>query len=81
MAWLCRAFDFAPELEKIEVPTLIVWGDRDTFTTRPDQEALNRAIAGSRLAVYDGAGHSPHWEEPARFAAQVASFVDGTARR
>jgi pimeloyl-ACP methyl ester carboxylesterase/tetratricopeptide (TPR) repeat protein len=76
-----REFDFAPELEKIQAPTLIVWGDRDTFTTHPDQEALNRAIAGSRLAVYDGAGHSPHWEEPARFAAQVASFVDGTVRR
>jgi pimeloyl-ACP methyl ester carboxylesterase len=25
--------------------------------------------------TYAGVGHSPHWEDPARFAAQIAGFV------
>jgi non-heme chloroperoxidase len=35
------------------------------------------AIVGSQLVVYPGAGHSPHWEEPNRFASDLVSFVEG----
>jgi pimeloyl-ACP methyl ester carboxylesterase len=73
--------DFVHELEKILAPTLLVWGDRDAFALRADQEALANAIAGSQLVVYAGAGHSPHWEEPQRFAEQVVSFLAGVAQR
>ncbi|HZL92181.1 MAG TPA: alpha/beta hydrolase, partial [Vicinamibacterales bacterium] len=67
--------DFSTDLANIAVPTLLVWGDRDAFTGRSEQDELSRAIRTSRLVVYEGAGHSPHWEEPQRFAGQVASFV------
>jgi len=40
--------DHSAELGKIKTPTLIIWGDQDTFT-RSDQETLMAAIAGSRL--------------------------------
>ena len=72
-----RHTDFSAELTKIRVPTLVVWGDRDGFTGRSEQDDLIGAINGSRLEVYLGAGHSPHWEEPQRFAGQIASFVAG----
>ena len=68
--------DLSTELDKIEAPTLIVWGDRDGILSRSDQEALAAAIAGSRLVVYSGAGHSPHWEEPDRFASDLVSFIE-----
>jgi pimeloyl-ACP methyl ester carboxylesterase len=55
-------------------PTLILWGDRDGLCSRGDQEALLAAIAGSRLVVYEGAGHGLHWEEPERFAADLVAF-------
>jgi pimeloyl-ACP methyl ester carboxylesterase len=70
-----RHTNFSAELTKIRVPTLVVWGDRDGFTGWSEQEDLLGAINGSRMAVYAGAGHSPHWEEPQRFAGQIASFV------
>jgi pimeloyl-ACP methyl ester carboxylesterase len=67
--------DFSERLNDIAVPTLLVWGDRDGFTGRAEQDRLNHALASSRLTVYSGTGHCPHWEEPERFAADVAAFV------
>ena len=65
------------ETGTISVPTLIVWGDRDDFVPRSDQERLAAAIPGSRLVVYGGAGHIVHWEAPERVAADIAAFVGG----
>jgi non-heme chloroperoxidase len=72
--------DHSGELQKIRAPTLIVWGDRDEFFSRHDQDALAAAIAGSQLVVYPGAGHAPHWEEPERLAADLAAFAERVAR-
>ena len=69
--------DFSADLGKITAPTLIVWGDRDAFVGRKDQEALTAAIPGSRLLAYEGTGHALHWEEPERFARDLAGFIDG----
>ena len=33
------------------------------------------AITDARLVVYRGAGHSPNWEEPARVARDIESFL------
>ena len=68
--------DFAQELHKITAPTLIVWGDQDEITPRRDGEALSAAIAHSQFLVYDGVGHSPHWEVPERLASDLVSFVE-----
>jgi len=69
--------DFSNRLKEVAVPTLLIWGDRDGFTGRAEQDALNRAIAGSRLTIYGGTGHCPHWEEPERFARDLIAFVRG----
>jgi non-heme chloroperoxidase len=69
--------DFSDRLKELSVPTLLIWGDQDGFTLKAEQEALNRAIAGSRLTTYTDTGHCPHWEEPERFAADLTAFVRG----
>lgn len=68
--------DQTAELEKIDLPTLILWGDRDVFCPDTDQEALLAVIAGSKFVPYRGVGHALHWEEPARFAADLAAFIE-----
>jgi pimeloyl-ACP methyl ester carboxylesterase len=73
--------DFSNELSKINAPALIVWGDRDTFAPRADQDALRAAICDSRLVVYPGAGHALHWEQPERFAADLVAFCDDLVAR
>jgi non-heme chloroperoxidase len=67
--------DVLPELDKIAVPTLILWGDQDAFCSRAMQDALLATIPGARLAVYAGAGHATHWEQPQRVAADLVTFI------
>lgn len=70
------AADFTADRERIEAPTLILWGDRDGFGTHAEQLALNAAIRSSRLLTYAETGHSPHWEQPGRVAKEIVEFVD-----
>jgi non-heme chloroperoxidase len=69
------AEDFEPKLGRIKVPTLIVWGDRENLFLRPEQDILKAKIVNSTLKVYDGAGHSPQWEFPEKFAADLNEFL------
>jgi len=71
----CLEDDFAGEVATIRTPTLAVWGARDALVPRADQDHFLARIAGSHLIVYRDAGHAPHWEEPARFAADLSAFV------
>lgn len=72
-----RDFDVSADLHRITAPTLLVWGDRDAVpvATRSAQEQLCEAIPNARLLIYAGAGHSPHWERPQRFASDLSTFV------
>ena len=67
--------DAANRLDRIGTDTLIVWGDQDAFWPRSSQEELQRAIPAARLITYPGVGHSPQWEDPDRFAADLEAFV------
>jgi non-heme chloroperoxidase len=68
--------DLWGDVSTIRAPTLIVGGERDAFATRGDLEALAAAIPGARCAVYAGVAHAPNWQQPERFAAALADFVD-----
>jgi non-heme chloroperoxidase len=70
----------APErIGAIAAPTLLVWGDRDAFVSSADQDALLARIPDAELKVYAGGGHAMHWEQPDRFAADVAEFASRLA--
>jgi non-heme chloroperoxidase len=71
----CLEDDFVEELDKITAPTLALWGERDAFVPRADQDVFLKKISGSRLVVYHGYGHAQHWEVPARFAADIGAFA------
>lgn len=70
-----QTYDDLAELEHIAVPTLLVWGDADRLVTRAMQDSLADRIRGAELRIYEGVGHTPRWEEPARFASDLVAFV------
>lgn len=59
----------------ITAPTLMLYGNRDAFVSRSEQETLLAAFPRSRLITYDGVGHLVHWDDPKRVAADIAAFA------
>lgn len=61
-----------------EVPTLIVWGDRDRVIPVAHAYAAHEAIPNSQLAVLEGAGHFLPFEDAARFVPILMEFLATT---
>jgi pimeloyl-ACP methyl ester carboxylesterase len=61
-----------------EVPTLIVWGDRNPFIPVSHGRDAHESMPGSRLEIFEGSGHFPHRDHPERFAALLTDFIEGT---
>lgn len=72
-------YDDMDGLGRITAPTLLVWGDADALVPRSDQETLLAGLPSSRLLVYPGIGHSPHWEALTHLTSDLTDFVDQTA--
>ena len=64
-----------------EMPTLIVWGDRDPFIPVGHAFAAHEAIAGSRLEIFERVGHFPHCEAPERFVEVQGTGEQGSFSR
>jgi pimeloyl-ACP methyl ester carboxylesterase len=63
-------------LDRIGVPTLVLWGESDRVVTPEYGRAYAGMIPGSRFELIAGAGHHPEIEQPAAFAERVARFLD-----
>jgi len=58
-----------------QVPTLIVWGAHDPFIPVSHAVAAHDVMPGSRLVIFDEAGHFPHCEDPGRFVEVLVDFL------
>jgi pimeloyl-ACP methyl ester carboxylesterase len=57
------------------IPTLILWGTKDSIFGAADQEALRQAIPGAQFVVYPDVGHAPNWEIPDTVANDIQRFI------
>ncbi|HEY3842178.1 MAG TPA: alpha/beta fold hydrolase [Acidimicrobiales bacterium] len=60
------------------VPTMLVWGDRDSIIPVSHAYAAHEDLPASRLEIIEGSGHFPHVEDPARFLEVLSDFLDST---
>lgn len=67
---------FLGVLNQIDKPALILWGDKDAYCSRDDQEALLKSIKGAKLVIYENTGHAIHWEESEKFAKDLTGFIN-----
>jgi pimeloyl-ACP methyl ester carboxylesterase len=58
-----------------EVPTLVVWGERDQIIPVEHGYAVREARPGSRLDVLPGVGHFPHVEAPNEVVTAIEAFI------
>jgi pimeloyl-ACP methyl ester carboxylesterase len=57
------------------LPVLIVWGARDPIIPVQHAHDAHEAIPGSRLEIFEGAGHMPQIEEPERLVKVLEEFM------
>lgn len=69
-------YDDLAEIEHITAPTLLLWGDAEGLVDRDMQTTLAEHLRGAELLVYHGIGQTPRWEDPTRFAGDVADFAE-----
>ena len=60
------------------MPTQLIWGTRDAIVPAHHAQIARTAMPGSRLELFEGAGHFPFRADPARFLAVVRDFIDTT---
>lgn len=66
-------------MARIVNPTLIVWGHENPFGDVPEAKAMNQAIAGSHLVLFERCGHWPQHEHASRFNHVAIGFLrDGS---
>jgi len=79
---LYRSGDFgklAPyegRLAELGIPTLIVWGEDDTFAPVGGAHRFHRQIADSKLVLVEDAGHFVFEDDPERCSREVVGFLD-----
>ncbi|MDE2848677.1 MAG: alpha/beta hydrolase [Gemmatimonadota bacterium] len=70
-----QAQDWRPMLPSIDLPVLITTGGRSG--AYPGCRYMYEHIPGARMEVFEESGHVLFYEEPDRFNAVVAEFIDG----
>jgi 2-hydroxy-6-oxonona-2,4-dienedioate hydrolase len=63
------------ELNQIQVPTLLVWGNNDTITPPFVGQEFNKLIPNSELHFIDKCGHAPMMEVPDAFNKILEGFL------
>ena len=67
--------DFSADLPRVEVPVLVLWGGRDNIAPLRNGQVLAAALPQAQLEVFEGSGHTPMDDVPAKFNARVAAFL------
>jgi pimeloyl-ACP methyl ester carboxylesterase len=62
-------------LGRIDVPTVLVWGEGDRVVSPDYGRAYAKLIPGARFELIGQAGHHPEIEQPALFVDRVARFL------
>jgi cation diffusion facilitator CzcD-associated flavoprotein CzcO/pimeloyl-ACP methyl ester carboxylesterase len=67
------------QVARLDVPTLVVWGDHDHVLPFSHLQAAARALPSAQTHVFDKTGHMPQIERAEEFAEVVERFVAGAS--
>jgi pimeloyl-ACP methyl ester carboxylesterase len=73
-------FPVEPDLNRINVPTLIIWGAEDALISLEAGRKMNSLIKGSKLVIIERCGHVPQEELPARVFDEMTKFIEESSQ-
>jgi pimeloyl-ACP methyl ester carboxylesterase len=62
-------------LNRVQQPTLIIWGAEDEMIPLEQGRRLHQKIKDSKMVVFENCGHVPQEEQPKRFIEEVNKFL------
>jgi pimeloyl-ACP methyl ester carboxylesterase len=68
-------YDLSKRLNEIKVPVQLIWGAKDPLFPVAHAAKAHALIDDSRLAVIEGAGHTPQAERPEEFNRVLDTFL------
>lgn len=68
--------DLTPLMPSIDLPTLLIWGAKDTATPLSDGKTMEKLIPGSGLVTFEHAGHYAYLDNLSGFLAVVKNFLE-----
>lgn len=77
LTWQPRGHDpnLGKWLHRIDVPTLLIWGDHDRMFPKEHALAYQKAIPGAKVVIVPECGHIPQIEKPDAFVAALETFL------
>jgi len=68
--------DLRKYFNKIKIPCLIIWGDKDKLTPLSDGYLMNKQIPNSKLEILKDIGHCPYKEIPEILTQKILNFIN-----
>lgn len=67
--------DWTQMANRIDAPTLILWGDQDSLFEAESQEHIRTILPDAKHITYEGHGHNMFWELPEQTGADISDFL------
>ncbi|MEK7542240.1 MAG: alpha/beta hydrolase [Patescibacteria group bacterium] len=67
--------DLTAKFSKIQIPTLIIWGDKDEMTPVQDAYLMQELIPNSKLEVINAAKHALNFQAPEKLVETITKFI------
>ena len=67
--------DLQRTLPRLTAPTLLIWGSKDPIMEEEQRQTLREALPKAQVEILAGLGHNPIWEDPARCAQLINTFL------
>jgi pimeloyl-ACP methyl ester carboxylesterase len=68
------------QLQKVKVPTLVVWGEKDSIIPLQKSDALVAVLEDAKRVILKDAGHPCYLESPEEFHRELLSFLKSLPR-
>jgi pimeloyl-ACP methyl ester carboxylesterase len=77
LAMIGRPAPYGDVLRSVRQPVLVIHGSEDLIDLPAMSLYTSSMCPHARTIVYDGVGHTPFWEAPARFNADLDAYLEG----